>query len=75
MVTTSVSDSGSRRPHGAGATQPGGFLCATADLHPYECGEGCPHCARATVPGHDPSVCELCDPDYDHMPNPHRKQP
>ena len=41
------------------------------DMHPYECsGSACRHCQREDSPRHDPGVCALCDPDYDHAPNP-----
>lgn len=50
------------------------MLCSTEDMHPYECPTGCRHCHRAEGEGHDPATCALCDPDYDGIPNPHRKK-
>ena len=57
-----------------------GFVCSSEDLHPYECGGDCIHCKRlqrtSLMTGevlHDPATCELCDPEYDGQPNPHRK--
>lgn len=51
------------------------------NLHPYECdGPGrCRHCDRRIVEGslryqHHPADCALCDPEYDGMPNEHRKE-
>ena len=56
------------------------FLDVAANFHPYDCdGPGkCIHCDRLHVPhpkfpkplySHDPANCELCDPEYDHLPN------
>lgn len=34
-----------------------------SNFHPYECdGKGkCPHCDLRLEPGHDPTLCALCD--------------
>jgi hypothetical protein len=48
-------------------------LEVSSNFHPYECdGDGfCLHCDRTIQPGHHPSTCALCDPEYDGRPNEH----
>ena len=51
----------------------------TEDMHPMNCDTpysgSCRHCERAQTAEHDPAICALCDPEYDHLPNKYRNTP
>jgi len=49
------------------------FTTTADDMHPYNCntpyGGSCIHCERKQTENHDPSICALCDPEYDYKEN------